>query len=184
MQIPNAHYLIIDVEATCTNSGQFPRTEMEIIEIGALLLDARSYEVCSDFTAFIKPVRHPRLTAFCTELTTITQEQVDAAPPFAEAMQSLKGWLSPYDDALFCSWGDYDRKQFVQDCDYHGYAYPFGDGHLNLKKAFQRAMGLPKPNGITGTLYKLGLEFEGTKHRGIDDVRNIARIVQAVSEKV
>ena len=30
--------------------------------------------------------------------------------------------------------------------------------------------------GVGGALRYLGLEFEGTPHRGIDDARNIARI--------
>jgi len=33
---------------------------------------------------------------------------------------------------------------------------------------------------MSGVLKKLGLQLEGTDHRGIDDARNIARIVQAV----
>lgn len=58
MRIPNAYYLIVDVEATCTNEGAFPRNEMEIIEIGAVVQDAQAFEIVSEFQSFIKPVRH------------------------------------------------------------------------------------------------------------------------------
>jgi inhibitor of KinA sporulation pathway (predicted exonuclease) len=36
MRITNDYYLIIDLEATCSNVGEVPRHEMEIIEIGAV----------------------------------------------------------------------------------------------------------------------------------------------------
>jgi|GEM_PF-2638928 len=35
-------------------------------------------------------------------------------------------------------------------------------------------------SNLASALKKIGLELEGTHHRGIDDARNIARIVQAV----
>jgi inhibitor of KinA sporulation pathway (predicted exonuclease) len=180
MHIPNDCYLIVDVEATCSNDGSVPRHEMEIIEIGALMQNARTYEIQLEFQAFVRPVRHPRLTTFCTSLTGITQKDVADAPRFPEAIEAMKRWAYAYDDWLFSSWGDYDRKQFVQDCGYHRIAYPFRSGHKNLKTAFTGAMRLSKKCGIEDALHHLGLEFEGSHHRGLDDARNISRIVRSV----
>lgn len=181
MRIPNASYLIVDLEATCSNDGSVPRHEMEIIEIGAVLQNARTFEIESEFQTFVRPVRHPRLTPFCTELTSITQEQVDTAPLFPEALRAMKEWMEGFEDALFCSWGNYDRSQFLQDCEYHAVAYPFDSGHLNLKEEFSRALATGRRFGVGGALRRLGLQFEGMHHRGIDDARNIARIVKAVA---
>jgi len=178
MRIPNAYYLIVDVEATCTNEGAFPRNEMEIIEIGAVVQDAQAFEIVSEFQSFIKPVRHEVLTPFCTELTSITQDDVDHAPRFPEVIAAMLNWMSQFDDALFCSWGEYDRKQFEQDCQFHGIDYPFEMAHLNLKAEFSRTFNRQRRYGLRGALRWLGLTFEGTPHRGIDDVRNIARIVR------
>jgi len=180
MRIPNASYLIIDLEATCSNDQSVPRTEMEIIEIGAVLQDTQSFGIQSEFQTFVRPVRHPQLTPFCMQLTSITQAQVDAAPPFPEALAALVQWLAQFPDPLFCSWGNYDRNQFQQDCRYHGVPYPFSSGHLNLKAEFARTLGLKRELGIDAALRQLGLQFEGTPHRGIDDVRNIARIIRRV----
>ena len=41
-----------------------------------------------------------------------------------------------------------------------------------MKKEFSST----KRYGVGAALKKLGLEFEGTAHRGIDDAKNIARI--------
>lgn len=178
MQIPNAYYLIVDLEATCSEDGAVPRDEMEIIEIGAVIQNARTFEVESEFQIFVSPERHAVLTAFCTKLTGIRQEDLVGAPTFPEALDRLKQWMFGFDDALFCSWGDYDRNQFMQDCAYHRVAYPFRSEHLNLKAAFSETFGRSKKFGIDGALRQLGLDFVGSHHRGLDDARNIARIVR------
>jgi inhibitor of KinA sporulation pathway (predicted exonuclease) len=112
-------------------------------------------------------------------LTRITQDLVDVAPGFSEVMARFAEWLGgSHQDFLFCSWGDYDRKQFEQDCRFHCLGWPFPTGHLNLKKAFSRAMGR-KLMGMARALALLGLPLEGAHHRGIDDACNIAGIVRA-----
>src|SRR5579859_1511872 len=176
MNIPNAAYLIVDLEATCSDDGAVPRQEMEIIEIGAVIQNAKSFEIESEFQTFVCPIRHSRLTAFCTGLTGIRQDMVANAPQFPGALASFQKWLNQFDDALFCSWGDYDRNQLIQDCEYHSVPYPFRTGHLNLKAEFARTLNLPKKLGIAQALRHLGLDFEGAHHRGLDDARNIARI--------
>src|SRR6185295_15812468 len=125
MKISNTYYLIIDVEATCSDDGTVPRQEMEIIEIGAVMQDARTFEVVSEFQTCVRPVRHAALTEFCRKLTGIEQREVDAAPVYREAIEALKKWMYGFDDCLFCSWGNYDKGQFEQDCGYHNVAYPF-----------------------------------------------------------
>jgi DNA polymerase III alpha subunit (gram-positive type) len=37
---------------------------------------------------------HPTLSAFCTNLTGITQDQVDSAPEFPEAFRAFRQWLA------------------------------------------------------------------------------------------
>src|SRR5689334_5093996 len=124
MRIANDHYLIVDLEATCSDDGTVPRHEMEIIEIGAVMQNARTFEVESEFQTFVRPVRHSELTEFCTELTGITDNDLGGAPGFRDAIEAMKEWMYAFGDSLFCSWGDYDRNQFLQDCEFHRVAYP------------------------------------------------------------
>lgn len=183
---PKRNYLVIDLEATCDNAGLVPKREMEIIEIGAVLVDAITFEPISEFQSFVRPVRHPTLTPFCRQLTSITQAEVDAAPGFPEVIRSLREFIftpgrraegNANERPLFCSWGNYDRGQFGLDAGYHRVELPFGSDHLNLKQAFSDALGTRKRFGMAGALHKLGLPLAGTHHRGIDDARNIARIL-------
>lgn len=180
MRITNDYYLIVDLEATCSDDGAVPRREMEIIEIGAVMQSARTFEIASEFQSFVRPVRHPELTEFCKGLTGIIQSDVAGAPQFQRALEAMKEWMDAFGDALFCSWGDYDRNQFLQDCEFHGVVYPFRSGHLNLKAEFSRALGRRKKLGIAEAVRHLGMDFEGSHHRGLDDARNITRIVRRV----
>jgi inhibitor of KinA sporulation pathway (predicted exonuclease) len=145
---------------------------MEIIEIGAVMVDAKSLKIVDEYEIFIKPILNPTLTTFCKTLTTITQKDVDEAVGYREALENFKNWYSRYDDFLFCSWGDYDRNQFKLDSALHNVAYPFSEEHLNIKKAFAKVQGV-KPCGLDEALNHVGLELVGTHHRGIDDARNM-----------
>jgi 3'-5' exoribonuclease 1 len=170
-------YLVIDLEATCDDGGLVPKREMEIIEIGAVLVDHTTFEPIAEFQSFVRPVRHPTLTPFCRTLTSITQAEVDAAPKFPVVLAALREFVESHGRPLFCSWGNYDRGQFGLDAAYHRVQLPFGTDHLNIKQAFSDALGTSKRFGMAGALRKLGLPLEGTHHRGIDDARNIARIL-------
>lgn len=174
------HYLVIDLEATCDDQDRIPRDQSEIIEIGAVLVEQTSLKPVAELQTFVRPVRHPKLTPFCTRLTTITQAQVDAAPSFAAAVAQLRAFVQGR-DALFCSWGNYDRNQLERDARRHGVALPLGRDHWNLKESFARAAGLAGADGRrlgnVQALRLVGLRPEGTVHRGIDDARNIARLL-------
>ena len=173
-------YVIVDFEATCCNQNSFPREEMEIIEIGAVAMGRKSLRSESEFQSFVRPVRHPWLTDFCRSLTSISQEEVDSAPDFKSVLSNFREWLSTLEDPVFCSWGAYDRVQLHQDCAFHDVEFPFGEDHINLKSMFAKTMGLRRPMGVGGALRKIGVEFEGTPHRGIDDARNIAVLASRV----
>jgi len=94
-----------------------------------------------------------------------------------EAIALLKQWLSNYPNAVFGSWGDYDRNQFQQDSKFHNVPFPIAYPHVNLKQHFSDTQGLRKRYGMAQALQLAGIELEGTHHRGIDDARNIAKLL-------
>jgi inhibitor of KinA sporulation pathway (predicted exonuclease) len=173
------HYLVIDFEATCCDRGTVPRNAMEIIEFGVVMTDA-DFRIVDEFQSFVKPVRHPVLTPFCTQLTSIRQQDVDDAPTFPACVDAFKAWLYRYRDFAFCSWGDYDRNQLQQDCDFHHIPNPISAPHCNVKQLFSERRSLKNKYGLAGAVEKAGLTFSGTHHRGIDDARNIARLLPYV----
>jgi len=171
------YYLVLDLEATCCDKDSIAKNHMEIIEIGALMVDPATLTIVDEFQSFVKPIRHPILTEFCKSLTSIAQTQVDRAPTYPEASAMLNNWLSGYLNGVFGSWGDFDRKQFKQDSNFHKVPFPIAYPHINLKKMFSETQGLPKRYGMEKALEVVDLPLEGTHHRGIDDARNIAKLL-------
>ncbi|MRH77661.1 exonuclease [Spiribacter sp. C176] len=179
MQLLN-HLIVLDLEATCDTDGRLPTNEMEIIEIGAVMLDARC-QIVSEFQQFVKPIKHPVLSDFCRSLTHIGQADVDAAALFPTVAKHLADWQASYTDTdssiPWASWGAYDRRQIDQDCALHGIDSPLGEEHINIKKAYQRVFGGRRVS-LGVALRQRGLRFQGQPHRGIDDARNIAHLIQ------
>ncbi|MCF4994887.1 exonuclease [Pseudomonas syringae] len=175
------HWLVIDLEAT-TDEGGWPVTEMEIIEIGATLVD-RSGREQDYFQCFVKPERRPVLTPFCRELTHITQANVDAAQPLIEVWPLFEHWLGQQPNRLdgWVSWGDYDRKQLLQEwqrlrLDSALSRVP----HMNLKQRFAKVRRLERPMSLNAALQLAGLQFSGQQHRALEDARNTARLLPQV----
>lgn len=168
---------MLDLEATCDDQRSIPRKEMEIIEIGAVLLDPASWRIREEFNAFVKPVRNPELTPFCTRLTSITQADADQASGFVDVVTWLQDWLQPFRLTAWGSWGNYDRRQIEQDAGFHGIGFPIAAPHFNLKDRFAKRLKLPRRPGLSKALDIAGLAFKGTHHRAIDDARNIARLM-------
>ncbi len=172
----NAHdFIIFDLEATCWERGTRPE-RMETIEIGAVRLQAPNFETSSEFSRFVRPVSEPILSDFCVSLTGIEQADVDAAEPFPVVFEEFVTWVGS-GDAILCSWGAYDPRQLQADCRRHAIKYPFEfRDHVNLKKEFAAFHGI-KPCGMKRALSIIGLPLEGKHHRGIDDARNISKII-------
>ena len=53
---------------------------------------------------------------------------------------------------------------------------------INVKKSFARSRRGNYPRSLAQMLKELDLTFEGRQHSGIDDVRNIVKVVQALAK--
>lgn len=167
--------LVVDVESTCWERVPPPGETSDIIEIGVCLVDVKTLERSAKRSLLVKPARS-NVGEFCTRLTTITPEMVAGASPLAEACAVLESeYLSR--ERVWFSHGDYDRKQFEENCRALGVRYPFGPTHVNAKALFALLRGMRRAPGMAETLKILGLPHEGTHHRGDDDAWNIAAIV-------
>lgn len=173
---------VIDVEATCWETKPPKGVHSEIIEVGICPVrfrDDRSAGVLvpslvGSFAIITKPTSSI-VSEFCTKLTTLTQEQVEKGISFPDACLWLKKYFS-ISRRVWASWGDYDRTMFERQCQRENVEYPFGKTHINIKSLFSLHYRLDKGLPLGEALKYIGLEFEGTPHRGVDDALNIAKI--------
>lgn len=193
----NLDYLfILDFEATCWNNEaaitpENPKLSIfEIIEFPVLALNVKTKIIDFKFHHYIKPKVHPKLTAFCTELTGITQDTVDKAIYLEEAFKLFEDFLIinklNEKNFLFVTCGDWDLKTCIRnECKYKNLEYPkYFKQWVNIKKVFADYKEDPKFKvGMVGMLNDLNMKLDGKHHSGIDDCHNISKIAVFLLEK-
>ncbi len=179
-QQPFRYYIILDFEATCEeNNRSFFN---EIIEFPSVVLDSQEMKCISEFRTFVKPQKNPILSDFCTKLTGITQQQVNEGISLKEALQKYDTWLQELfkkdDSWTFVTCGNWDLATILpKNCEAYGISLPnYFASFVNIKTTFKNFYH-ENPMGMANMLRYLKLELEGKHHSGIDDCRNIAKIV-------
>ncbi|XP_065336475.1 3'-5' exoribonuclease 1-like [Cloeon dipterum] len=179
------YYVVIDFEATCEEekNNNYPH---EIIEFPALLIDTKKREIVDQFHMYCKPEVNPTLSEFCTKLTGISQEHVDSAEPFGVVVSKFHDWLLSHKlvgnkrktNFAFVTDGPSDfSKFFIGNCKLANvHLPPYCRKYINIQRAFMAHYRCKKPS-LNGMLEHLALKFEGRPHAGIDDAKNIARIL-------
>jgi ERI1 exoribonuclease 3 len=194
-------YIVLDYEATCDTDDDgartpaFPRTEMEVIEFPAVIVDARQRpaQVVPDceFQEYVKPVLHPELTEFCTGLTGITQETVEAGCSFTDAYNRFLHWLARLKmyganqkyTACIVTCGDWDQQTMLPQQLLRTYAqtgtklaFPaVMKQWVNVKVPYKQA--LRRGGGLDRMLQGIGQSMTGRHHSGLSDCHNTAKIV-------
>eukprot|EP00442_Polarella_glacialis_P038369 CAMPEP_0115056812 /NCGR_PEP_ID=MMETSP0227-20121206/5405_1 /TAXON_ID=89957 /ORGANISM="Polarella glacialis, Strain CCMP 1383" /LENGTH=202 /DNA_ID=CAMNT_0002441535 /DNA_START=101 /DNA_END=709 /DNA_ORIENTATION=+ len=175
-------FVVLDFEATCADGKQIK--PQEIIEFPLVVVDALDGRVVGEFRTYVRPVHHPILTAFCQQLTGIQQSSVDEAPTWPGALALAQAWLQEklaecgFRNFVFVTCGDWDLlKMIVQQCATSREHVPESFRRwVNIKNVFQTTLS-KKGRGMVGMLKDLGLPLEGRHHSGLDDSRNIAKIL-------
>ncbi|NXU10637.1 ERI2 exoribonuclease, partial [Pardalotus punctatus] len=190
-----AFLIVLDFEATCW--GQPGRGSPEIIEFPAVLLNTSTGAIESEFHMYVQPQEHPILSEFCTELTGITQNQVDEGVPLHICLSQFLKWIQNIQKekkilfstdskgnstleakaCAFVTWTDWDLGVCLHyECKRKQLRKPdFLNSWIDLKATY-RSFYNRKPKGLNGALQDLGIAFEGREHSGLDDSRNTLRL--------
>ncbi|XP_049901308.1 ERI1 exoribonuclease 2 isoform X3 [Epinephelus moara] len=139
------------------------------------------------------------LSEFCTELTGITQMQVEAGIPLQICLSRFSRWLqnlqlekgvvfpnrqqrssapSPSQKlCTFLTWSDWDLGVCLQyECKRKQLHKPdVLNSWIDLRSTY-RLFYDRKPKGLNGALQDLGIQFSGREHSGLDDSRNTAHL--------
>lgn len=169
--------IVIDIESTCWEEHR-PDDTSEIIEIGICSISTKSGNILRSRSVIVKP-EHSKVSEFCTRLTTLTQKDVDSGISFKDACDILtKEYCSK--KYMWASYGYFDKKQFIAQCEREDVEYPFSKAHINVKLLFALKYSLIKDVGMVKALKLLNMPLVGTHHRGIDDAKNVAKILSKI----
>jgi inhibitor of KinA sporulation pathway (predicted exonuclease) len=174
--------IIVDLEATCWElDGDYQKQQSEIIEIGICKFNTKTGKISASEGILVKPVSS-EISEFCTRLTSITPQMVEEhGVSLSEACNALEKRYNS-EHLTWASYGAYDRTMLKEQCIKFGIRYPMSAHHINVKVLFSEVHGLTKGMGMVRALRMLNLPLEGTHHRGVDDAKNIAKILHNLVE--
>lgn len=154
---------------------EFNQPSFSIIQIGAVSLDVKSGRILDEFDVIVNPgeALAPDIITLCG----ITQEQVDAGIPIAEALERFWAWTS---SRSIGAWGDdhgmlfrQSKELAVASCP--EYIKPFNI--FEVANLLRCAFPTSKSGGLKRTMELFGLPFVGRQHNARDDAYNTAMLV-------
>ncbi len=198
-EVSDKYICVLDFEANCAENMKELHMDNEVIEFPSVLWKYNStpnvehvntLTKISEFQMFCKPKHTPTLTPFCIELTKITQDKVNSGVPFPVALKQHELWLRkniPDFDKMFHSGnimimtcGEWDMATMAPK-EYKNYniknVHPIYLKYVNVKREFTGFYKIGSKFGMVKMLEYLNLHLDGTHHSGIDDCRNISKIM-------
>ncbi len=172
-------YVFVDFEMNqidYTHSEELKICKNEIIEIGAVRLND-TYQETDAFKTYVRPVITP-VTERITELTGITNNMVEDAPDYAEAMDMFIGWCKDAD--VIYAWSENDLRQLNREKKLKSYENPALPGLTgrwrDFQKEFARMLGTKRRIALSDAVFYLGEDFQGEEHDALWDARNTAEV--------
>eukprot|EP01064_Diplonema_japonicum_P031365 TRINITY_DN5579_c0_g1_i1.p1 TRINITY_DN5579_c0_g1~~TRINITY_DN5579_c0_g1_i1.p1 ORF type:complete len:435 (+),score=108.66 TRINITY_DN5579_c0_g1_i1:64-1368(+) len=176
-----SHYLVMDFEASghCRDSMKW-----EIVEFPCVVVDAATLEPVAEYHKYVRPTTAAQLSDFCKESCGITQQQVDEAHPIDRVLKDFIKWvgsLSLKGDVVVVTCGNYDLRTALR-AEVLNKKLPTLPVWLkrwcNIKELFaEKHLRGRRQYGMAQMLSHQKLSLEGRHHSGIDDTRNISKLM-------
>jgi inhibitor of KinA sporulation pathway (predicted exonuclease) len=172
--------LHLDLELTCWEGPTPGGQTSEIIQIGIVEVDTLKLEITRKAMRYVRPLKS-KVSPYCTELTGITQRQVDKqGTNLVEVMNSITNEFGPKNKTCF-AWGE-DGDCLAQGMDVYGGRHNFN--FVNLGQLFTLTMGLKRAVSVEDALKIMGLAFKGRPHDALVDAENTALLHIAMMRRM
>jgi len=176
------NHIVIDLEMNTTPKENGMKNEL--IEIGAVKLDENLEEI-DTFHTYVKAVNGP-ITAIITELTGISQKDIENAPFFCDAMDSFIAWAGET-ETVFYSWSNCDKKQFEYESEYKNYSNDrfnyMLENWVDIQAEYDRIIGTGHTVALDNALKSAGVEPKGVPHTALGDAVNTAEILKIIKDE-
>lgn len=168
--------IILDTEYTAWEGSQERKwsgenEHREIVQIGAIKVDANTLTEIDSFNHFVKPTLNPELSEYFTNLTGISQKQIDELGiEYPVALSEYFSWAENFDTYSF---GKGDEKVLRENCELKGIPFLPKGKFFNMRDTF-RKYGIPVENYNSGNIVEaFGIKKERSAHNALNDVRTI-----------
>ena len=159
-------------------------SKMEIIEIGAVILDEQ-YLVMGEFKTLVKPQFNDTISKRYETLTGISTQMVADAPTFVTAYEMFVNWCEAYGKEYeVYAWSDSDYHQLAAELKLKGYykkdmVRPL-EKWYDFQLEYTQKLGLERALSLENALYYAGVDFAGRMHDALCDAKNTAELFAIV----
>lgn len=178
--------VLLDTEFTAWSGSmergwRGPGEHKEIVQIGAVALDAASLAELGTFEVLIRPVKNPRLSEYLTALTRITNERLEReGVDFPAALARFHEFAG---DRAFYSFGRDDRL-IAGNAELLGLPDPWPDRQATNLKDWLIRVGVRLAGIHSGELAAhVGAKSQGIAHDALVDARSLAEAVRYLVAK-
>lgn len=181
-------YIVIDLEMNRIAKEYKEERKichMEVIQIGAVLLDEKFHEI-SSFSTLVKPQYNTVIEKTYEKLTGIKTEMVQAAPVFENALHQFFAWCHNIDDEIeIFQWSNTDHSQIEKEIMLKSYQLTDYEEKLfskwsDFQKEYGEQLGLSDAISLKNAIMYAGIDPEGTLHNALFDARNTATLLAVV----
>lgn len=154
------------------------RLRGEVIQIGAVKMD-KNMNICGSYQIIVKPKYFKKLHRHVSELTGITQEQMDMGTTLPEAAEKFRKWCGK--DFAFLTWGPDDIPMLKENFNVHDINASWLDKVYDLQLIFNRQTD----GGSKQRSLEYAMEyFELPQHLPAHDALNDAYFTALVAKKL
>ncbi len=154
------------------------RLRGEVIQIGAVKMD-KNMNICGSYQIIVKPKYFKKLHRHVSELTGITQEQMDMGTLLPEAAERFRKWCGK--DFAFLTWGPDDIPMLKENFNVHDISSAWLDKVYDLQLIFNRQTdGASKQRSLEYAMDYFEIPQHLPAHDALNDAYFTALVAQAL----
>ena len=155
------------------------RLRGEVIQIGAVKLD-KNLRICGSYQIIVKPKYFKKLHKHVSELTGITQDQMDLGTPLTAAAVSFKKWCG--ENFAFLTWGPDDIPMLKENFHVNGIDFDWLNTTYDLQQIFSRQTdGGSKQRSLEFAMEHFEIPMNLPAHDALNDAYFTALVAQKLN---
>lgn len=186
-------YVVIDLEMNpiaTVYTAERKICTLEVIEIGAVLLDEK-YQEIGNFVTLVKPRFNSRIEKKYEKLTGIETEMTESAPYFEDALDMFFSWCNNISDKIqIIQWSENDFAQFSKEIQMKQILLAtqhqryMNAPWLDFQAEYGHTLGLEHNISLKDAIMYAGEDFCGRQHDALADARNTAELFGIVRDEI
>lgn len=173
--------IVLDLEFTSINKEHKQEkriSKYEIIQIGAVRIGS-SNKIEDTFSTFVKP-EYSNVSEKVTELTGITDEMLQEALGYNDAMDKFFDWIGE-DEAIINSWSETDKEQIIKETKLKNYhnerMVEMLDKWVDFQVVYGAMLGFKNQLSLKNAIKSVDYDFKGSQHSALSDAYNTAELL-------